>query len=313
MIGYRSYRIIDEKPRWVIVDDNGDIINKNPNKEELKNLEDYKKRPNERYTDRYMLDCLKKFYEETGRIPTSRDLINNPRYPGITAYVKRFKGFDNALKLAGLDISTTAKNGILQDTNRKGRLFEIIVREHFENKPKDLGEKHDSPCDGICPKGKNYDAKSSKLYDGGYYSFNTRNKHREEIEYYYFGAFSKNWEELEYAWRVPGEMVDKDYFVVGMTKNWEHNIHNMKKYDIIDTLKGLYKIKDDKGKCINISIYDANEVTRKKSRTSIHTNTKCCKCGADYTYISPKGYASWFKCICNKENCTKYLCNKCHI
>lgn len=32
---YKSYRIIDGKAKWVIVDDNGKIINRNPNKEEL--------------------------------------------------------------------------------------------------------------------------------------------------------------------------------------------------------------------------------------------------------------------------------------
>jgi len=36
---YKSYRIIDGKPRWVIVDNTGNIINRNPSKEELKGLE----------------------------------------------------------------------------------------------------------------------------------------------------------------------------------------------------------------------------------------------------------------------------------
>lgn len=35
---YKSYRIVDGKPRWVIVDENGKIINRNPNNE-LKGLE----------------------------------------------------------------------------------------------------------------------------------------------------------------------------------------------------------------------------------------------------------------------------------
>lgn len=36
MTEYKSYRIIDEKPQWVIVDENGQIINRNPSKEELR-------------------------------------------------------------------------------------------------------------------------------------------------------------------------------------------------------------------------------------------------------------------------------------
>lgn len=35
---YKSWRIIDGKPRWVIVNKNGDIINRNPCKDELKRL-----------------------------------------------------------------------------------------------------------------------------------------------------------------------------------------------------------------------------------------------------------------------------------
>ena len=33
---YKSNRIIDGKPKWVIIDENGDIVNKNPSKEKLK-------------------------------------------------------------------------------------------------------------------------------------------------------------------------------------------------------------------------------------------------------------------------------------
>lgn len=36
MVEYKSYRIIGGKSRWVIVDGNGTIINRNPNKEKLK-------------------------------------------------------------------------------------------------------------------------------------------------------------------------------------------------------------------------------------------------------------------------------------
>jgi hypothetical protein len=33
---YKLYRIVDGKPRWIIVDEHRDIINKTPTKEELK-------------------------------------------------------------------------------------------------------------------------------------------------------------------------------------------------------------------------------------------------------------------------------------
>ena len=46
MIKYKSNRIIDGKPRWIITDENGKIINRNQTKEELKGLDvgHYKKR-----------------------------------------------------------------------------------------------------------------------------------------------------------------------------------------------------------------------------------------------------------------------------
>lgn len=36
---YRSYRFVDRGAKWVIADENGNIINKNPTKEELIGLE----------------------------------------------------------------------------------------------------------------------------------------------------------------------------------------------------------------------------------------------------------------------------------
>lgn len=39
MTYYKSYRIIDGKPRWIIVDETGKIINRSPSKDELKGLE----------------------------------------------------------------------------------------------------------------------------------------------------------------------------------------------------------------------------------------------------------------------------------
>ena len=39
---YKDSRIIDTKPKWVIVDEDGKIINRNPTKEELKCLKIFK-------------------------------------------------------------------------------------------------------------------------------------------------------------------------------------------------------------------------------------------------------------------------------
>lgn len=38
---------------------------------------------------------------------------------------------------------------------------------------------------------------------------------------------------------------------------------------------------------------------------------KCCICGSTDTYIRSDGYEQWYGCVCDKDNCTKYLCLDC--
>lgn len=192
-----------------------------------------------KYKENQLLELLKKFERENGRVPTVRDFNNDSEYPSFRTYQTRFGSWSKALKLAELDVDTMVKKGILDTSQQKARLLEIYIIEHFENNSIDLsGENQNSPCDGICPKGKTYDVKNSKLRRNGYYIFHTRNKFREEIEYYYFGAFNSDWTKLEHVWRVPGEIVEKDNFVVGLVGG-EFNIENMKEYEITDKFKDI--------------------------------------------------------------------------
>lgn len=302
---YKSDRIIDGKLRRVIVED-GKIINKQPSREELKNLEIEKldRRNIKKYTDEELLNYLRRFYEKSGRIPVTndfsnsaiypnhntykkrfgswkrslelagldiytkkeiytdeellnylkifckennripimRDFDNNPRYPNYGTYQKRFGSWNKSLKLVELDIDTMVKQGVLRDTNHKGRLFEIIMINHFENISIDLsGKDRNSPCDGICPNGRTYDAKSSKLHIGGFWSFDTGSERREEIEYYYFGAFNEDYTKLMYVWRVPGDIVEGNSFRVGI-RSGEFNVENMKEYDITDKFDKILDI-----------------------------------------------------------------------
>lgn len=73
-----DYRIIEGKPRWVIVDETGKILNDNPKKIELKNLKCVPIPKNKyKYTDEQLLSYLRQFYEEYGRIPIQNDLTND--------------------------------------------------------------------------------------------------------------------------------------------------------------------------------------------------------------------------------------------
>jgi len=252
MTNYKSKRPIGGKsPIWVVVNETGKMINRNPSKDELKGLkgfpkENYKVNYHQpkKYTDEELLNYLTQFYKKYGRPPTEKDFTNNSEYPSYTTYVLRFGSWPKTLKIVGLDLESIVKKGIVETTNQKGRFGEILIRDHFDKYPIDLaGENSHSHCDGICPNGKFYDVKSSKLaeHKGSlYWVFNTNNKYKDKIEIYYFIAFNENYSELIYAWRVTAwKAINKDSIYVGLKSNYEFNVKNMKEYDITDKIRDV--------------------------------------------------------------------------
>lgn len=298
---YTSIRIVDGKPRKVIVDENGKIINRNPDKDEFKGIEDEKykiKRKNQSYTDEQLLDELRnftiengripsgrdfdinknypsktvysnwfgswnkalekaglninmkmtdssitdhelikkliQFYNEDGKAPARRDFVKNPKYPSFKMYQKRFGSWMKALKIAKLDPDSLIEKGLVNSESNaslKGRLFEILILKSFKtNGAIDLsGEKCTNNFDGICPKGKTYDAKSSCLHKGLYWFFGITNKFIENIDYLFLGAFDENFGKLLHVWMVP-----KKYFNdkgISITVYIE-DIDEMKQYEI---------------------------------------------------------------------------------
>lgn len=148
------------------------------------------------YTEEELLSGILRFCAEYNKIPTVRDFKNNPKYPSLYAYMK-FGGLQKALKLLELDIDTLYKKGLLKPgaNQQKGRLFELIVLDHFEKNPIDLsGNDNSSSCDGICPNGKIYEVKSSKLYNKEYWKYNIRNKLSMKIirNYYMHGEYQES-------------------------------------------------------------------------------------------------------------------------
>lgn len=246
MIEYKRNTIISGKYVCIIVDENGNIVNRNPKKCELKGLceEPYFQSQPTRYTDEELLEYPRQFEKENGRPPTERDFnIGDQRYPCANTYIDRFGSWNNVLKLIGMDSDTIIKQGKLLNDNHKGRLWEISIIEVFDNKSIDLsGNNWCSPYDGICPNGKIYDAKSSGLSENGLrWDFHAKHKDkcddREAIEFYYLGAFDRYYKKLLYVWRIPGEMMDNYHFSVGTNSSYEFNIENMKEYDITEKFK----------------------------------------------------------------------------
>lgn len=184
MTEYKSTRIIDGKPRQIIVDRYGNIVNRNPSKEELDGLE---KEPyagkyldrrygSQQYTDEELLDKLRLFEKKEGRPPTCDDFSNNPIYPSIRPYITRFGNWINALIKAGLNVDLMGPQG----SSYRGRQIEIDVLNHLEDKPIDLsGKNWHSYCDAIDPNDGPYDVKSSKLHRYTFYLFTTINKDKE--------------------------------------------------------------------------------------------------------------------------------------
>ena len=137
---YKDYRFINEKVRTVIVDEDGRILNRNPIKEELKKLEivKYKKLL---YSDKELIEALKRFYEEKVRVPIENDFVNNPKYPCYRIYSNRI-GWTNAIILAGIYDKRDIKKKYTDEEllNSLKRFYEkngrVPVANDFNNDPK---------------------------------------------------------------------------------------------------------------------------------------------------------------------------------
>ncbi len=189
------------------------------------------------YTDEELLDFLVNYFERTENVPTEKAFKENSECPSVYIYRRRFGSWLKALELVELDYDSAVDKGILQHSSHKGRLFERYVRDSFKNESKDLsGDNCRSPFDGICPKGKSYDAKSSSLQENGnwkgwYYYF--KNKMFSSIEYFYIGAFNKDYSKLLYVWLLHNSFIRKRSLNIGIYGG-EYNLNNMKEYEVTD-------------------------------------------------------------------------------
>lgn len=87
-----------------------------------------------KYTDEELLEYLRNFEKDNGRIPAQLDFNNDPKYPGFNTYVTRFGSWNSAIKIAGLDINDEKMLEYLRNFEKEnGR---SPTRRDFINNPK---------------------------------------------------------------------------------------------------------------------------------------------------------------------------------
>ncbi len=104
MTKYKKYVSIGGKnPIWVVAED-GKIINENPTKDELKDLEvePHKIKRRKRYTKKHILGLIVRFYEKNGRVPKDNDFRYSSELPDPSTIQIYFRNLNNAIRDAGL-------------------------------------------------------------------------------------------------------------------------------------------------------------------------------------------------------------------
>jgi len=183
---------------------------------------------------------------EFGRIPVESDFINNTKYPGFTTYVRYFGSWDNALREVGMDLDTSVRKGILDTSNKRGRMWELCIFKSFEKEGAidHSGKNPKSPIDGTCPNNQNYDAKVAELIGEGW-SYDLRRGNRSKIQWFYLGAFDKGYNKLEYAWRIPEKLFINET-TIRICENCKYNINNLSIYSITDKISYTFeKLKEN--------------------------------------------------------------------
>lgn len=107
MTKYKQKRIVGGELKWIVVNEIGDIINRSPNEEELKNLKRFiekyiRSRSRPKVSKEKVLEYFRMFYDENGRVPMCRDFDDNNRYPNHKTVANYFGSWNSVIIEAGL-------------------------------------------------------------------------------------------------------------------------------------------------------------------------------------------------------------------
>lgn len=133
---YITIKFENGKNKNVLKDENGNVINENPNKEDMDglfyyyfNMKPILRLPKER-CKRYLLEFIRYFYRKNGRVPMANDFNKNPKYPSFNVYQEIFGSWNNSIREAGLlDKRVRIQPQIYSD----GELLECLIKWYDEH------------------------------------------------------------------------------------------------------------------------------------------------------------------------------------
>ena len=68
-----------------------------------------------KYTDQFLLDELRRFYDENGRVPKQIDFLNQDIYPSYMVYIRKYGSWNNAIIKCGLKINRHKRKNLTKE------------------------------------------------------------------------------------------------------------------------------------------------------------------------------------------------------
>jgi len=235
---YKSYRIIDGKPRWVVVDGNETIINRSPSKEELKSSLLWNFKHNETNTCNR---CGINFDKATGNPLREYDKDGNKTKNWICKncwhnidYRKRSDSTNNIIKsLANCRTGSLDPNCITAKGNNSQKLACILYGW------KDLNEENDnynSSLDCYDPKTGLYHQVQGHYYnyiDGIWYFSGLEREWKKIYDNMICFCISKDGKIVERIYKFPKEEIMR-ITNIGITKNSSRASGWYEQYKVLD-------------------------------------------------------------------------------
>lgn len=212
---FRSYRIVDGKPRWVIVNENGKIINKNPNKEELKVLIIEYTHGNTR-KEKYNNTNMCEFFESNEIRCEEKLYPHNARQFNINGkivwYCEKHGGryrstLPNGQNDTRKSIADSRTGNLdVNSPSGKGRISEQITCKvygiknlniEYDNFHTPIDHSRDQKLGIIQSKGRIFNSIE------GYWSSHVENEHNKEFDYLIFYCMSKDVKYIDMVYIFP--------------------------------------------------------------------------------------------------------------